>query len=300
MFDLRYHVASLAAVFLALIIGIVVGVGISGKGFVSDSERSLFNERIADLKSQPRLGDEARHRPRRGRSAPRRLRPGRLPGADGRPALGLEGRPRLRRAGRRPGPLARGADARRRRAALRRCACAALKLPIDLPDAAAGARRAARARGARDPDDGSATSAAGSAASSSLGGDSPLWQALSADPRRGAGGQRRAAGRRRRRRPQRGAPERRRPPASSPASTPGSAPPGVPAVGRRGDEADGDAAVDAFAKQKLSTVDDLDTQAGRLALALLLARRRRPGQYGVKKTARDGVLPPIPAPSRGG
>src|SRR3954463_7529546 len=52
MFDLRYHVASLAAVFLALIIGILVGVGISGKGFVSDSERSLFNERIADLKSQ--------------------------------------------------------------------------------------------------------------------------------------------------------------------------------------------------------------------------------------------------------
>ena len=52
MFDLRYHVASLAAVFIALIIGIVVGVGISGKGFVSDSERSLFNERIADLKSR--------------------------------------------------------------------------------------------------------------------------------------------------------------------------------------------------------------------------------------------------------
>src|SRR4249919_810725 len=52
MFDLRYHVASLAAVFLALIIGILVGVGISGKGFVSDSERSLFNQRITDLKSQ--------------------------------------------------------------------------------------------------------------------------------------------------------------------------------------------------------------------------------------------------------
>src|SRR6266536_3226297 len=52
MFDLRYHVASLAAVFLALIIGIVVGVGISGKGFVSDSERRVFNERIADLKSE--------------------------------------------------------------------------------------------------------------------------------------------------------------------------------------------------------------------------------------------------------
>jgi hypothetical protein len=32
--DLRYHVASLSAVFLALIVGILVGVGISGRGFV--------------------------------------------------------------------------------------------------------------------------------------------------------------------------------------------------------------------------------------------------------------------------
>ena len=32
MFDLRYHVASLAAVFVALVIGIFVGVGLSGKG----------------------------------------------------------------------------------------------------------------------------------------------------------------------------------------------------------------------------------------------------------------------------
>ena len=34
MFDLRYHVASLAAVFVALIIGILVGVGISDRGLV--------------------------------------------------------------------------------------------------------------------------------------------------------------------------------------------------------------------------------------------------------------------------
>ena len=52
MFDLRYHVASLTAVFLALIIGILVGVGISGKGFVSDSERKLLNEKIDSLHSQ--------------------------------------------------------------------------------------------------------------------------------------------------------------------------------------------------------------------------------------------------------
>jgi hypothetical protein len=39
VFDLRYHVASLAAVFLALVFGILVGVGISGRGIVDDAER---------------------------------------------------------------------------------------------------------------------------------------------------------------------------------------------------------------------------------------------------------------------
>jgi uncharacterized membrane-anchored protein len=49
VFDLRYHVASLAAVFIALIVGILIGVGLSGRGFVSDSERQLLNARIAEL-----------------------------------------------------------------------------------------------------------------------------------------------------------------------------------------------------------------------------------------------------------
>jgi hypothetical protein len=40
MFDLRYHVASLAAVFLALIIGILVGVGISDRGSSTARRRS--------------------------------------------------------------------------------------------------------------------------------------------------------------------------------------------------------------------------------------------------------------------
>ena len=38
MFDLRYHVASLAAVFLALVIGILVGVGISDQGLVDSAK----------------------------------------------------------------------------------------------------------------------------------------------------------------------------------------------------------------------------------------------------------------------
>jgi Copper transport outer membrane protein, MctB len=49
VFDLRYHVASLAAVFLALIIGILVGVGIASQTSVEESERRVLEERIADL-----------------------------------------------------------------------------------------------------------------------------------------------------------------------------------------------------------------------------------------------------------
>ncbi|HEV3479726.1 MAG TPA: copper transporter [Gaiellaceae bacterium] len=49
MFDLRYHVASLAAVFLALIIGILVGVGIASQTSVEESERRVLEERISNL-----------------------------------------------------------------------------------------------------------------------------------------------------------------------------------------------------------------------------------------------------------
>ena len=49
MFDLRYHVASLAAVFLMLVVGILIGVGISGRGFVDDAERKRLEGRIAGL-----------------------------------------------------------------------------------------------------------------------------------------------------------------------------------------------------------------------------------------------------------
>ena len=52
MFDLRYHVASLAAVFLMLVVGILIGVGISGRGFVDDAERDRLNDRIAGLQEE--------------------------------------------------------------------------------------------------------------------------------------------------------------------------------------------------------------------------------------------------------
>ncbi len=50
MFDLRYHVASLAAVFLALAIGILLGVAISGK--VSSARNSVEAAVVNDLRTQ--------------------------------------------------------------------------------------------------------------------------------------------------------------------------------------------------------------------------------------------------------
>ena len=52
MLDFRYHVTSLAAVFLALIVGILVGVGISGRGFVDKSERHKLESRIERLQNR--------------------------------------------------------------------------------------------------------------------------------------------------------------------------------------------------------------------------------------------------------
>jgi hypothetical protein len=52
MFDFRYHVVSLAAVFLALIVGIVIGVGLSGQGIVQESEREALNAQIEIYKAQ--------------------------------------------------------------------------------------------------------------------------------------------------------------------------------------------------------------------------------------------------------
>ncbi len=55
MFDLRYHVASLAAVFIALIIGILVGVGLAGSGVTSKADlraAKLQNDRLAAALAQ--------------------------------------------------------------------------------------------------------------------------------------------------------------------------------------------------------------------------------------------------------
>jgi Copper transport outer membrane protein, MctB len=50
--------------------------------------------------------------------------------------------------------------------------------------------------------------------------------------------------------------------------------------------------IDLYQERGLSSVDNIDTLAGRLALAVLLAGGQ-PGHYGLKDSAADGVAPPI-------
>ena len=75
---------------------------------------------------------------------------------------------------------------------------------------------------------------------------------------------------------------------------------GVPAVGVEVSDDDA-ASIETFQRADLSTVDNVDTAAGKLALAILLSEPAVTGDYGTKPTARDGVLPTVtPVPAAGG
>jgi Copper transport outer membrane protein, MctB len=52
MFDLRYHIASLAAVFVALAVGIVIGVAIAGGGNLEETTAGIEQAQLDDLNRQ--------------------------------------------------------------------------------------------------------------------------------------------------------------------------------------------------------------------------------------------------------
>jgi hypothetical protein len=288
VFDLRYHVASLAAVFLALVIGIVVGVGISSGGFVEDSERKLLNDRIAELQNRvdtltARTGDLAR-----GQRATQTFVD------DTYPALMAE-----RLHGVRVALVFVGSvDGRTRSLVERTLSDAdgpepvrlrALKVPLE-PRALARAlsRRPALARYAGDPK----LEDLGRRLAQELvaGGDAPVWKATSQQLAEEESGNGRppvdAVVVSRTVEPQRGRTAR-----FLRGLYRGLASAGIPAIGVERTGAKG-SAVEAFARDGLATVDNLDAPTGRLALALLLGGAR-PGRYGVKATAHDGALPPV-------
>jgi hypothetical protein len=67
---------------------------------------------------------------------------------------------------------------------------------------------------------------------------------------------------------------------------------GAPAVGVE-KTSDEPSAIEVFDRAGLSSVDNVETQAGRLALALLLAGGE-PGHYGVKETAQEPLPEELP------
>jgi len=289
MFDFRYHVASLAAVFVALVIGILVGVGVSSNDTLSHSERKLLNEQKAELQARyialagqlNALQDQERASAAFSSAAYSVVMSNRLKGK--RVGVVFVGPTDAGMRNLVEGALtdANGVSSRYR----------ALKVPID-PAAIekALASRPALAAKYAGP---TGLEALGKELGSELvkGGKAPLWGPLSSllvverlggmrGPLDGVVLVRTAA-------PQHG-----------PTvgflhgfySGLGSA--GAPLVGVETSDAKV-SAVPIFRQLGISSVDDLETPAGRLALAALLAGAP-PGHYGLDQANDTGVLPPLP------
>ena len=292
MFDLRYHVASLAAVFLALVIGILVGVGISGP--VDSEKTKLLEGEVANL--QQRLDRSASE----SIATDREQQAARTFISETYPALVHN---RLR--GKQIAVVFVGSVVGGTRSAVSRALTdagavqlrlRALKVPID-------AHQVEEALAAQPAADGlvgkSHLESLGRALGEELvlGGETPLWNSLT-DPlveQREGGGKAPADGVVLVRTvvPQRAATSRFLLGLYS-----GLASAGAPAVGVEQTDA-ADSATAVFRESGLSTVDDVDTPVGRLALVLLLAGAP-PGQYGVKDSAGDGALPPLPTRTAAG
>ncbi|MDX6507251.1 MAG: hypothetical protein QOG06_1895 [Gaiellaceae bacterium] len=288
MFDLRYHVASLAAVFLALIIGILVGVGISDRGLLDSAKKGLLEREVATLRTRlDQASKQSTDRAREQRAArtyitetyPTLVR-NRLHGKQIAVVFIGSVDDAIRSSVR--GALA---DAGAQQLRLR-----ALKVPIDvrqLDAALKGKPAAAGLRGKANLQN------LGRALGEELmlGGDTPLWSALTdALVQEQAGGNKAPADGVvvvRTVAPQRGGTTR-----FLLGLYEGLASASVPAVGVEQTNA-ATSATAVFRQAGLSTVDDVDKPVGRFALVLLLAGQPV-GQYGVKDSAGDGALPPLP------
>jgi len=289
VFDFRYHVASLAAVFLALVIGILVGVGISGRGLVDKSERKILQNQIAQLQSDLDSAKASSAQLEQQQEATKTLV------QDAYPAL-MAGR----LAGKKIALVVVGSDG------------GAAASNVDKAVADAGAGEVVRYRALKVPVDVASlggvlakhkqlASYVGDAKLGDLGrelgrelvlgGKSPAWDALAGqlvEERHGVSAAPvdaavviRAVG------PQNGPTGR-----FLVGLYKGLADAGVPAVGVEVSDTT-PSAEPAFRTSGLSSVDDVDTPLGHLALALLLAGGS-PGDYGVgAKTAPDGLLPPV-------
>jgi hypothetical protein len=295
MFDFRYHVASLAAVFFALVIGILVGVALASHG-LGNTERKRLEEDLRRAESQADVL-RAQVETDRGVAAADRAF--------------VEGTYKSVMAGRLKGKkiavLFVGSSESVRRSAIATALADAgagsplrirfLKVPVD-PDLLAK-------RLANKP---LLASYAGPDQLKNLGHDlgqefvagtdTPLWSAL-----------------------QNVLVEEKIGPAKPPADgvvivrsvTPQTGPTalflkglyagladvGVPAIGVERTN-DASSAIKAFQRAGFSTVDDIETPIGKLALVALLADPLLTGSYGTKKTAQAPLPPIAPLPATAG
>jgi hypothetical protein len=287
VFDFRYHVASLLAVFIALVIGILVGIGLSGKGFVSDAERKNLEHQISEL-----TNDRNAARQQLAEASTRAAATARY--ADQTYDALVQGRLEQKRIaviylGGVDHPTDTAVTQAVREAGGRVLRLRALRIPLD--DQAIQ-KILARRPALRDYAGKDKLRDLGHDIGVELvvGGATPLLDALGElllEEREGAA-QPFADG----------AVVSRPAPPQTGASHEflmglyrGVADAGVPAVGVER-SAPAASAVSAFAHEGLSTVDSVETSAGRLALVLELAGAGA-GHYGVQETATSGLLPPV-------
>jgi hypothetical protein len=295
VFDLRYHVASLAAVFLMLVVGILIGVGISGRGFVSDAERTRLNSEIAGLREQVDAANATADDLKRRQDAAAQfvasaypvLAGGRLVGKRiGVVVLGPVEQDAL--------PFVESAiedDAGGQIVRMR-----AIMLPLRL-EAVESTLTSKRELAGYVGEEQLGNLGRDLGRELAAGRETPLWAALEGEiveERKGNFTE-----------PVDGVVVIR---SSEPQQGPtsrflagfyqGLNSTGIPVVGVEPTRVE-QSAIPVFQRHGLSTVDGIDDELGQLALVLLLAGAD-PGDYGIRDTADDGILPPIeplPAPS---
>jgi hypothetical protein len=296
MFDFRYHVASLAAVFFALVIGILVGVALASHG-LGNTERKRLEEDLRRAENQADVLRTDVETLESDSAADRAFVAGTYKSV-------MAGRLK----GKKIAVLFVGSSESVRRSAIATALADAgagsplrirfIKVPVD-PDVLAK-------RLANKP---LLASYAGPDQLKNLGHDlgqefvagtdTPLWSALQnvlVEEKIGPG----------------------KPPADGvvivravkPQTGPtalflkglyaGLADVGVPAVGVERTKNDAGSAIKAFQRAGFSTVDDIETQIGKLALVALLADPLLTGSYGTKKTAQAPLPPIAPLPATAG
>ena len=295
MLDVRYHVASLAAVFLMLVVGILIGVGISGRGFVDNAERDRFNDKITGLEEQADAAqanaDDFERRQEAAQDFVRSAYPvlvgGRLAGRNvAVVVLGSVEQGSFRFVER---AIEDDADGR-----LTRMRAVTLPLRLEAVEAALADQPEL---GGYVGDEQLGNLGRDLGRELAAGGETPLWDALAgeiveeqsgdlSEPVDGVVVIRPAE-------PQEGASSR-----FLAGFYQGLGSTGEPVVGVESARVE-QSAIPVFQRYGLSTVDGIETELGQLALVLLLGDAD-PGNYGVRDTATSGILPPIepvPRPS---